>query len=608
MTQRIADRRDIDFVLFEQLGIESLFGSGCYPQLNRRTVDMVIDAARQLALGEILPTNAQGDREGVRFHEGRVQVPACFHQVYRHFVAGEWIALAEDPAVGGQGLPQVVAQAAREYTVGANFSFAAFGILNHGTGKMIERFGTEVQKALFLEKIYAGQWSGSMLLTEPEAGSDIGALQTSAQRQPDGTYHLSGTKIFITYGEHDLTENIIHPVLARIEGAPAGVRGISLFLVPKIWVESDGRLGAPNDIVCTGVEEKMGIHASPTCSMALGGRGACRGLLLGEANQGLQIMFHMMNEARLGVGQQGFLQGSAAYLYAAEYAKQRRQGRALDARGGAAAAPVAIIQHPDVRRMLLRMKALVEGMRSFTLYVAYLFDLARTAADAAEKARCQGLIEYLTPVVKAYCSERGLEVCDLAMNVFGGYGYIRDYPVEQLMRDCKIATIFEGTNGIQAMDLLGRKLSLRKGEVFMHFLNAVRATLHRAEVFPDLRGLCERLETALHRYGEVAIFLGKKTMGSDNKPAFAHAHPFLEVTGDIIMAWMLLWRALAAHAARAAPGAGAAGRETAFYEGQIKSAAYFISTALPVTIGKINAILEGDTAAVLEMPEAAIGG
>jgi len=261
------------------------------------------------------------------------------------------------------------------------------------------------------------------------------------------------------------------------------------------------------------------------------------------------------------------------------------------------------------------MKTLVEGMRSFTLYVAQLFDLARTAAEATDQTRCQGLIDYLTPVVKAYCSERGMEICDLAMNVFGGYGYTREYPIEQLMRDCKIATIFEGTNGIQAMDLLGRKLSLRKGEVFMHFLNAVRATVRQAEVFPDLRSLCERLETALHRYGEVAIFLGKKAMGPDAKSAFAHAHPFLEITGDIIMAWMLLWRALAAHGQPAAPGAdahrggrAAASREAAFYEGQIKSAAYFITTAIPVTIGKINAILESDTATMLEIADEAFGG
>jgi hypothetical protein len=331
-------------------------------------------------------------------------------------------------------------------------------------------------------------------------------------------------------------------------------------------------------------------------------------MLLGEENQGMQIMFHMMNEARLGVGQQGFLHGSAAYLYAAEYAKQRRQGRALDARRDDTAGPVAIIQHPDVRRMLMRMKSLVEGMRSFTLFVAHLFDLARTATVTADQARCQGLIEFLTPVVKAYCSERGMEVCDLAMNVFGGYGYTRGYPVEQLMRDCKIATIYEGTNGIQAIDLLGRKLSLRKGEVFMHFLNAVRATVHQAEVFPDLRGLCERLETVLHRYGEVAIFLGKKALGTDTKLAFAHAHPFMEVTGDIVMAWMLLWRALAAHGQPGATNAATPRRETAYYDGQIKSAAYFISTALPVTIGKINAILESDTATILEMPETAFGG
>jgi alkylation response protein AidB-like acyl-CoA dehydrogenase len=616
MAQRIADRRDIDFVLFEQLGIESLFKTERYRDLNRKLADMVITEARRLGINEILPTYAEGDRTGVTFENGQVKVPPCFYRPYKYYVDGDWIAMEEDPAMGGQGLPQVVAQAAREYIVGANFAFAAFGILAHGTGKMIELFGTEAQKKLFLKKVYSGEWAGTMLLTEPEAGSDVGALTTTARPNPDGTYSITGNKIFITCGDHDVTANIIHPVLARIEGAPVGTKGISIFLVPKRWVNEDGSLGDLNDIVCTGIEEKMGIHGSPTCSMALGSRGTCRGLLLGEANRGMAIMFHMMNEARLGVGQQGYLHGSSAYLHAAEYAKQRVQGRDLSEARNPQAAGVPIIRHPDIRRQLMRMKALVDGMRSFTFYVAYLFDLEATADDSDEKEKYKGLIEFLTPVVKAYCSDRGMEICDMAMNVFGGYGYTREYPVEQLMRDCKIATIYEGTNGIQAMDLLGRKLGLKKGEVFMQYLQEIRRTIQRAETIPVLQGLCGRLEQLLNRYGETAIFMGKKAMSPEFKIAFTQAQPFLDVTGDIIMAWMLLWRAAVAQPRLAEllgdaedPAACvAANKEAAFYDGQIRAATYFIRSQLPVTEGKINAILDGDAAAILDAAESSFGG
>ncbi|MDJ0720164.1 MAG: acyl-CoA dehydrogenase [Desulfobacterales bacterium] len=614
MAQLIADRRDIDFVLYDQLGIDSLFKTERYREISRPLADMVIDAARQFSIKEILPTHAAGDREGVRYENGQVRVPACFHRAYRHYREGDWLAMAEAVELGGQGLPQVVSQAARDYLTGANFSFAAFGILGHGTGKLIERFGSERQKTLFLTKLYSGEWAGSMLLTEPGAGSDVGALTTTAVRNADGTYNLEGNKIFITCGDHDLTPNIIHPVLARVEGAPEGSKGISIFLVPKIWVNPDGTLGEPNHIACTGIEEKMGLHASPTCSMSLGAGGPCRGLLLGAENQGMPIMFQMMNAARLEVGQQGFLQGSAAYLYAAEYARSRLQGQDL-APGNPADDPVPIIRHPDVRRMLMRMKSLVDGMRSFTFYVAHLFDLEATATDTEERDRYGGLIAFLTPVVKAYCSERGMEVCDLAMNVFGGYGYTKAYPIEQLVRDCKITTIYEGTNGIQAMDLLGRKIGLRKGEIFMFFMQTVRAGIEKTEKIEDLRALGEKLEAALNRYGEVAVYLSKRSRGADVKLAFTQAHPFLDVTGDIILAWMLLERAACAHPrlqalTKQAPDAAriiAANGEAAFLDGQIKTAAYFISTTLPVTIGKIKSIMQADATAIMETAERTFG-
>jgi alkylation response protein AidB-like acyl-CoA dehydrogenase len=617
MAQLISDRRDIDFVLYEQLQIEELVKTEKYRDLNRKMFDMVISEARNLGIKEIYPTYTEGDREGVKFENGRVTVPACFHRPYELFVEGEWIAMAEDPEVGGQGLPRIIRQAAFEYIVGANFAAATFADLAHGAAKMIELFGTPLQKELFLKKVYSGQWSGTMLLTEPNAGSDVGALTTTAVKNPDGTYLISGNKIFITCGEHDLTENIIHPVLARIEGAPPGTKGISLFIVPKIWVNDDGSLGAPNDIVCSGVEEKMGIHGSPTCSMSLGTKGNCRGLLLGEENKGLTVMFHMMNEARLNVGAQGFLHASVAYLHALNYARERLQGRDLEKSKDPQAPPVPIISHPDVRRMLLQMKAYVEGMRSFVYYIAYCFDRQSTAKSPAVKERYGGLIELLTPVIKAYCSERGQFVCEQAIQVHGGYGYTKEYPVEQLYRDCKITSIYEGTNGIQAMDLLGRKLGMNQGAVFMDLLNEINITIEKAAKIPRLKNSAAGVEKALNRLGEIAMHLGKTVVAKDLKLAFAYAHPFLEVVGDVMIAWMLLWRAAVAvpRLEKLAGGTDentirskvAKNKDAAFYDGQLKAAEFFIHSILPATMGKMNGIAASNPAAV-DIHERSFGG
>jgi alkylation response protein AidB-like acyl-CoA dehydrogenase len=617
MTQLISDRRDIDFVLYEQLQIEDLLETEKYKDLNRKMFDMVISEARNLGIKEIYPTSKEGDREGVKFENGRVIVPACFHRPHELFVEGEWIAMAEDPEVGGQGMPQIIRQAAFEYIVGANFAAATFGDLAHGAAKMIELFGTPLQKELFLKKVYSGQWSGTMLLTEPNAGSDVGALTTTAVKNSDGTYSISGNKIFITCGEHDLTENIIHPVLARIEGAPPGTKGISLFIVPKIWVNDDGSLGEPNDIVCSGVEEKMGLHGSPTCSMSLGTKGKCRGLLLGEENKGMMVMFHMMNEARLNVGAQGFLHGSAAYLLAVNYARERLQGRDIEKGKDPQAPQVPIINHPDVRRMLLQMKAYVESMRSFVYYVAYCFDKKSTAKSPAEKERYSGLIELLTPIIKAYCSERGQFICDQAIQVHGGYGYTKEYPVEQLYRDCKITSIYEGTNGIQAMDLLGRKLGMNKGAVFMDLLNEINTTIGKAAKIPRLENSAAAVTKALNRLGEIALHLGKTAVSKDLKLAFAFAYPFLEVVGDMILAWMLLWRAAVAipKLEKLAGGADedairakvAKNKDAAFYDGQLKTAEFFIHSMLPATLGKMNAIAASNPAAI-DIHERSFGG
>jgi len=604
MPQVIADRRDVDFVLYEQMNTEETLTHPDYAGLNRRMFDMILTEARNFAVKELLPTCAEGDRIGVSLDRGKVRVPECFHRPHQLLIEGQWTSLTEDPELGGQGLPHAIDMAVAEYLYGANYSLVNYARMGHGTGKMIELYGTEEQKTLFLRKLYTGVWGGTMLLTESMAGSDVGALTTSAVRNPDGTYSLKGDKIFITNGEHDLSENIIHPVLARIEGAPAGTKGISIFIVPKIWVEGDGSLGEFNDIVCTGVEEKMGIHASATCSMALGGKGQCRGMLLGEENQGMRIMFQMMNEARLGVGFQGFNHASTAYLYAVNYARERIQGREIEKFAQHDAPPVAIIRHPDVRRMLLWMKAHVEGMRSLVYFVARCFDKLETAVSDTDRAHYQGLCDLLTPLVKAYCAERGFDVCIQAIQVYGGYGYTRDYPVEQLARDCKIASIYEGTDGIQAMDLLGRKLGLSKGAVLDSLLDYVDEVIAAARRIKELEPLADALDAVAIRLNDTAQQLTRMARSAEIRTAYAHAFPLLDAMGDVIMGWMLLWRASIAQERLAG---GAKKKDAAFYEGQVKSAEFFIRAILPLTNGKLEAIQQAVPAAV-EISEAAFGG
>jgi alkylation response protein AidB-like acyl-CoA dehydrogenase len=603
MAQLLADRRDIEFVLNEQLDVAALTRHAEYRDFTPKTFGLILAEARQLAIKEILPTYAQGDREGVRFEDGRVIVPECYRRPLELLRQGEWLAVTEAPELGGQGLPKVVAVAVNEYITGTNFAFSSYALMNHGAGKMIQLFGSRQLKDTYLKKLYTGQWSGTMLLTEPNAGSDVGALTTTAVKRSDGSYWLTGNKIFITAGEHDLAENIVHPVLARIEGAPAGSKGISLFVVPKYRVSADGTLGDRNDIVCTGVEEKMGIHGSATCAMALGSNGDCRGWLLGEENQGMKIMFHMMNEARLGVGLQAFTHASAAYLYALAHARERRQGRALDRVMDPEAPQVPIIAHPDVRRMLLSMKAHVEGMRSFTYYVAWCLDMADLAESADEKAMWNDRVALLTPVLKSYNAKRGFDVCVDAIQVFGGAGYTKDYPVEQVARDCKIASIYEGTDGIQAMDLLGRKMGAKKGAVFMALMDAVQQQSGAARQ-AGLDALADAVDDALERLAETALQLGQTAMSDRLATAFAHSVPFLEAMGDVIMAWMLIWRAAIASRRIAA---GAKKKDRAFYEGQVKSAEFFIQNLLPVTLGKLAAVQAGGSAAV-DIADAAFGG
>lgn len=604
MAQILADRRDVDFVLHEQLNAEQFSKHELFSEFNRKAIDLIVTEARSLATKEILPTQTDGDRMGVKFDGGKVTVPESFHKAWKALRDGEWLATTEDPEFGGQGMPRTVATAAHDFLLAANFAFMMYGSLSHGAGKLVETFGTDKLKKLFLKKLFSGEWTGTMLLTESAAGSDVGALETTATPNPDGTYSIVGNKIFISGGEHDLVSNIIHPVLARIEGAPAGTSGISLFVVPKIWVNEDGSLGEPNDVVCTGIEEKMGIHGNSTCSLALGSKGKCRGYLLGDANKGMREMFLMMNDARLLVGNQGLACASASYMYALNYARTRIQGRSLLKMMDKEAPGVPIIQHPDVRRMLMQMKVYVEALRSLSYYISWCNDTIATITDEDEKKRLQGIIDFLIPIAKAYTTDRSFDVCSLGVQVYGGYGYIKEYPVEQLLRDCRITAIYEGTNGIQAMDLFARKLGQNGGRPIIDLGEEIRRTIAAASEVDRTSELAEKLEAALVRMEEVARHMGMTAMYGNLMTAAAHAQPFLEVCGDVIVGWMLLWRARIAAQALAA---GGKERDAAFYEGQIKGAEFFTLHLLPVTYGKMDAILTGSSVAI-DIPEEAFGG
>jgi hypothetical protein len=602
MAQLIADRRDVDFVLHEQIGMVE---HELFEEFNKRTIDLIISEARNLAIKEILPTFKDGDEIGCILENGKVMVPESFKRAWKLYCEGEWLAMCDDPEVGGQGMPKLIGCAALEYMVGANSAFMLYYGMTHGAAKLVEAFGTDDQKKRYMKKMFAGTWGGTMLLTEPEAGSDVGALRTTAIKKQDGTYSITGSKIFISAGEHDMCDNIIHPVLARIEGAPAGTKGISLFLVPKYNVNEDGSLGEFNHVVCTGLEHKMGIHGNATASLSLGEKGECIGTLLGEENKGMPEMFQMMNESRAFVGMQGFAVASASYMYALDYARNRVQGRHLLAGKDPSAKNVTIINHPDVKRQLLNMKVYTEGMRSLTYYYGKCSDIVHTTADEQLKSDTSALIEVLTPIVKGYITDKSLEVCSHGVQVYGGYGYISEFPVEQLMRDSRIFMIYEGTNGIQAMDLIGRKLSMNNGESFKYFIARMKETVEEAKGIQGVEGLAEKVDHAVSRLEALAREIGKRARSEKALNAYAFAHPFLEITGDVTFAWMHLWRASIA-APKLAKKVGSLERDAvaekalknkdaAFYAGQIESARFFIHTLLPGAYGKMDAILEGNS-------------
>lgn len=608
--------RDMKFILYEQLGIERLCQFDKFKDFSRETFDMVLEEGAKLAAEVIAPLNSVADKEGCTFEKGKVKVPEGFHDAFKKYCEGGWIAASVDAEAGGQGLPDSVALAAAEMFVGACCSFTTYPGLTRGCANLIESFGTADQKALYLEKMYSGQWTGTMCLTEPQAGSAVGDVKTSAKKQGDH-YVIQGTKIFITAGDHNLAENIIHAVLARTENAPPGTKGLSLFIVPKVRINADGSLGEPNDVNCGGIEHKMGLKGSSTCTLNFGDDGKCQGYILGQENQGIQLMFQMMNEARLGVGLQGFALGNLAYLYALKYAKERIQGVEVTKMRDPNAPRVPIIKHPDVRRMLMTMKAYAEGLRALIYRSAYYADLTKVATDPKEKEYCENMIDLLIPIVKAYSTDIAFRLTEWAIQVHGGYGYCGEYPAEQLCRDVKITSIYEGTNGIQAMDLVGRKLSLKKGALFMGWMKEVNEFIEKHKAHPVFGPAIGKLEQAKNTLINVSMHFAKVAAGGDPLYAMLHATPYLELFGEVELAYLLLDQAIIAREKLQAifQKAGATTEddqarvindqpEAAFYSGKVHTAEFFVNNILPHVQGTATTILSGNRSA-LAIPEAA---
>jgi hypothetical protein len=615
MANLLVDKRDVKFVLFEQLAIEQLSNTAKYTDYSRRVYDMILKEVWKLAENEMVPANRKGDEEGCVWEDDKVKVPESFHRPYYLYRQGGWLSISEDLDAGGQGFPVVIGLAAAEVFCAANLSLFLFSGLTRGAARLIEIYGTEEQKRSYMDKLYSGEWCGTMCLTETDAGSDVGALQMKAVRNPNGTYSISGTKTFISCGDHDLTENIVHMVLARVEGAPQGTKGISIFIIPKLRLENGGLVD--NDVICGGIEHKLGIHGSPTCVLNFGEDNNCIGHLLGEENQGMRIMFQMMNESRLFVGLQGESHASAAYLNALNYAMERVQGREASRMKDPSAPKVPIINHPDVRRMLMFMKSISEGLRALHYYAGFCEDMVRCADTEDEKEKYQDFIDILIPICKAYGSDMGFRVCETAIQVYGGYGYCKEYPVEQFLRDCKIASIYEGTNGIQALDLVGRKLVIKRGRLFKRLITETEELLKWARKNFELRELVATFEASREQLIQVTKYFGLKGMTEDFDEVLLYASPYLELFGDVAVGFMLLWQALIAHRRLEEiyldAGANdvssqrevlAANRSAAFYRGKVASAEFFITNILALSKGKSRAIMSGQRS-VLDIPEEA---
>ena len=574
MTSRIINRRDLDFQLFEVLNIEELTSRPRYAEHSRETFLAVLDTAEAIATEKFAPHNHKADANEPSFDGRRVSMIPEVAEALKAFCEAGFIAAAHDFELGGMQLPVTMTQAAFSLFKGANVGTAAYPFLTIANANVIHRFGSEAQKQKYLPALLAGRFFGTMALTEPQAGSSLSDITTSATPNGDGSYSISGNKIFISGGDHELSENIIHLVLARIPGGPPGVKGISLFIVPKFCVNEDGSVGAKNDVTLTGLIHKMGYRGTTSTMLAFGEQGACRGELVGEEHKGLTYMFHMMNEARIGVGMGAVMLGYRGYLASLDYAKERPQGRAPTNKNPAEP-QLPIIEHADVRRMLLAQKAYVEGGYALCLYCARLVD--ETRVGGTEAASDAGLLlDLLTPIAKSWPSQWCLEANSLAIQIHGGYGYTREYPVEQFYRDNRLNPIHEGTHGIQALDLLGRKAVMNKSAAMKLFATEVRKSIADTQGDPTLTTYAIELEAALN---EVAASLQvlAPILASNPTLALSNAVLFLEAFGHTVIAWIWLRQAVAAQRGlqQGIPA------DAAFYRGKLAACRWFYRWELP---------------------------
>jgi 3-(methylthio)propanoyl-CoA dehydrogenase len=589
-----APLREMRFVLEELLGAGHLSACAPFAEYSDELGRSVLEEAARFAQEVLDPLNRPGDVEGARWTPNGVVAAPGFRAAYEQFVAGGWPALGSNPAYGGQAVPRVLVSAVGEFWGSANLAFKLGPMLTHGAVHALELTGSEAHKARYLPRMVSGEWSGTMVLTEPQAGSDLGLVRTRAVPEADH-YRLFGQKIFITWGDHDLTANTIHMVLARIEGAPAGVKGISLFIVPKVLVNADGSLGERNDVRCLSIEHKLGIHASPTCVLAFGEQAGAMGYLIGAPGRGLEYMFIMMNSARLSVGSEGYAVGERALQRAVDWARTRVQGRPPGAERGSAA---PIINHPDVKRMLLMMKAQTEASRALTLYAAMQFDLANASPDAAVRAAAQARGELLTPIVKGWCTEIGNEVAGIGVQVHGGMGFIEETGAAQYVRDVRITTIYEGTTGIQSNDLIGRKLGRDRGVAMIALLTEMQRDL-------EAPGGADAAVEAVRRAALEGVALMARSTQSLGKalatnPTLAQAVsvPYLRLCGYVAGGWLL-----AKSAVLAAPGVG--GPEREFYAAKLQTAGFYAAQVLPIAVG-LARVVEHGAASVAETDSALI--
>ena len=588
-----APLRDMRFVYHELLKDEGLELLPGMEDLTPDLVDAVLEEASKICETLLFPLNRTGDEEGCFFENGEVKTPNGFKEAYAQYVEGGWPSLTADREVGGQGMLSVHYSLIGEMLCSSNLSFALYPELTHGAYNALKRFGSDTLKNTYLSNMVEGRWSGTMCLTEPHSGTDLGLVRTKAVLEDDGSYKLSGTKIFISAGEHDLTENIIHLVLARAPDAPKGIKGISLFLVPKYIVNSDGSLGARNDIFCGSIEHKMGIKASSTCTMNLEN---ATGYLVGTLHQGMQAMFVMMNSARIGVGIQGLGIAEVAYQGAVEYARDRLQGRALTGAKYPDKAADPIIVHPDVRRMLLTMRAYTEGGRAMSAWVASYLDKSERETDLKKREQAEEFIALLTPVVKAFFTDIGTEVANLGVQVFGGHGYIRENGMEQYARDARIAQIYEGTNGIQALDLVGRKLPQGMGRLLRHFFHPVDAYITENLQDRQLEPFVLPLAKAFGRLQKATGAIAQRGLGNPDELGAA-AVEYLRLFGLVAMAYMWVRMVQIAQTKLDTP-------EARFYQAKIDTARFFMEHLLPQTSALFSSIMAG-SGSIMKFDDAA---